>query len=146
MRSFKFRLESYFKLKVHEEKSAWKEVLKQQGRVYQIEESIHNIQSAITSAREQLSRGHHIGTALLVEESIRGLMTKVQILEKEKAVEGKTLDILRQKYFEKKKDSKILENLKDKKRSDFLAEKRKKDQNLIEEISRMLQVRNKENE
>lgn len=147
MRAFKFRLESYFKLKVHEEKNAWREVLKQQGRVYQIEESIHTISSAIADARTQLSQGHHIGTAVLVEESTRALQVKLQMLQKEKSIEEKTLEVLRQKYMEKKKDSKIMENLKNKKKSDFLTEKAKRDQKNLEEISRvMLRLRNKENE
>lgn len=138
MKEFKFRLESYLKLKVYEEKNAWSEVLKQQGRVYQIEESIHNINRAMSEGREKLAQDSSVSQ--LVEESINALNVKLKMLYQEKIAEEKTLDILLKKHMEKKKEAKIIENLKNKKKADFTKEKSKKDQNNLEEIARTLRL------
>lgn len=143
MGAFKFRLESYYKLKVHEEKSAWNEVLKQQGRVSQIQKAVDTIQEAMSAARAGLSESggkkqHSPGEALIVEESLSALSVKVKHLLREKANEEKTLEILKIKYSEKKRDAKILENLKDRKLTEFNKEQAKTDDKNLEEIARLM--------
>lgn len=143
MGAFKFRLESYFKLKVHEEKSAWNEVLKQQGRVSKLQEAIDTIKEAMGAARAGLSESgsnkvFRAGEASIVEESLSGLTVKIQNLLKEKSGEERTLEMLKQKYAEKKRDAKILENLKDRKLAEYSKEQAKLDDRNIEEIARMM--------
>lgn len=143
MGGFKFRLESYFKLKVHEEKSAWNEVLKQQARVSDIEDSIHTINEAMSAARADLSVSggtgkFSAGKADIVEESLSALTVKLRFLFNEKAKEEKKLEVLQQKYFEKKKDAKIIENLKDRKKAEFLKERSKEEDKKNEEIARTM--------
>lgn len=143
MGGFKFRLDSYLKLKVHEEKSAWNEVLKQQGRVSDIEDSIHTINEAMSAARADLSASggvgkHSAGKADLVEESLSALTVKLKILFNEKAKQEKLLEVLKQKYFEKKKDAKIIENLKERKRVEYTKEYAKQEDKNNEEIARTM--------
>ncbi|MCC6137124.1 MAG: hypothetical protein IT287_00705 [Bdellovibrionaceae bacterium] len=152
MGAFKFRLESYFKLKAHEEKNAWNEVLKQQGRVSQIEDYIHTIKEAMTAARAGLSASgskteYSLGQAQITEESLSAMTIKVKHLQREKMAEEKTLELLKQKYFEKKKDAKIMENLKERKKAEFVKEQSKKEDNNNEEIARtMAQARKRTHE
>ena len=149
MGAFKFRLDSYLKLKQHEEKSAWNEVLKQQGRVSLIQDSIDTVDSAMTAAREALSGlgGEHVysfGQAQIIEESLSAQSVKLQSLFREKANEERTLEILKQKYFEKKRDAKIIENLKDRKKAEFDKGQSKLEDKNNEEIARtMMQTRKK---
>jgi len=143
MGRFKFRLDSYLNLKVHEEKSAWNEVLKQQGRVSEIEDYIHTINEAMSAARADLSVSggngdYSAGKAVLVEESLSALTVKLQFLFSEKAKEEKILEVLKLKYFEKKKDAKIIENLKDRKKAEFVKERSKEEDKKNEEIARTM--------
>lgn len=147
MKAFRFKLESYYNLKLHEEKNAWSEVLKQQSRVYQLEAAIDTIVRAIGGARTELSLGHNLSTAQIVEESIGGLSAKLRVLIKDKSIEEKTLEVLKQKFIEKKRDAKILDNLKDRKKAEFREKKSKQDQKDLEEIARtLMQSRDEKNE
>ena len=148
MRAFKFRLDSYLKLKVHEEKSAWNEVLKQQGRVSQLEEYIHTINEAMSAARADLSGSgvnekYSIGKAEIVAESLSALTVKLSHIFSEKAKEEKVLESLRQKYFEKKKEAKTIENLKDRRKAEYVKEQSKFEDKKNEEIAQTM-ARSKE--
>lgn len=143
MGAFKFRLESYLKLKTHEEKSAWNEVLKQQGRVSKIQEAIDTINEAMSAARAGLTEGgnkksYSFGEAQIVEESLSAQSARLKQYFKEKANEERTLEILKQKYFEKKRDAKTIENLKDRKKTEFNKEESKLDEKNLEEIARTM--------
>lgn len=151
-RAFKFRLDSYLKLKTHEEKSAWNEVLKQQGRVSEIQEAIDTINEAMTAARAALSDGgskkeYSFGEAQIVEESLSAQSVKLKYLFREKANEERTLEILKQKYFEKKRDAKTIENLKDRKKAEYVKETSKLEDKTLEENARTIaQARKRMNE
>lgn len=152
MRAFKFRLDSYLKLKEHEEKTAWNEVLKQQSRVLKIEKQMDNINEAISNGRQMLSAvgvevQYNMGAAQVAEESIHALSIKMDILNKERELELKTLETLKQKFFEKKKDAKTMNNLKERKKADFKIKHSKDEQIKIEEMtSKMLLSRKRNNE
>lgn len=152
MAAFKFRLESYFKLKTHEEKTAWNEVLKQQGRVSLLEESIHTIIEAMSAARAGLSASgsktdFSTGQAQITEESLSAMTIKVKRLQQEKMAEERTLELLKNKYFEKKRDAKIIENLKERKKTEYVKEQSKIEDKDNEEIARtMAQARKRTHE
>jgi flagellar export protein FliJ len=143
MGAFKFRLAAYHKLKQYEEKSSWNEVLKQEGLVSNLTQQIDTIKTTVAELREKLSQigvpgGTKIIDAETLNESIHAFLVRTERIRREKVAEEKTLEVLKQKYFEKKKEAKIIDNLKDRKMAEHKKVEAKKDDKKTDDIVSML--------
>lgn len=130
MKKFNFRLNGYLRIKEFEEKNAWNEVLKQEARIQNLKNKIDNLNMTILQSRERMNQvGREQGTDAahlqMVEESITGMKAHIETLAQEHARESKTLEKLVLKHREIKKESKIITNFKERKKSDYDKERDK---------------------
>lgn len=149
MKKFNFRLDSFLKIKQFEEKIAWNEVLKQEGRVSIIQEQIDTTHMSIQAAREEMSRvgdHHSIHTAQLNQMSIEGLSFKLKDLQFSLKKEIALLHKLKERHFEFKKEAKSLETYKENKKNDYKQEIKKKDILRLSEVGTQKHSRRKINE
>lgn len=132
MKKFDFRLKGFLRIKEFEERNAWNEVLKQEGRVNAIQNRMTTLATGVHESRQQLSTpsigADAAGRWQLAEESIRGMNAQIEVLQKEFALESKTLERLLHRHREAKKEAKILTNYKDRKKSEFNDIKAKHDE------------------
>lgn len=128
MKKFNFRLAGLLRIREFEEKNAWNEVLKQESRLQNIKNKIDNLQMGIASSRQMTLPAEHasvLSNWQLAEEAISGMGARIEILELEYAQETKLLEKLVARHQEAKKESKILENFKERKSTEFKVEKNK---------------------
>jgi flagellar export protein FliJ len=132
MKKFNFRLTGFLKIKEFEEKNAWNEVLKQEGRVNALKRRIDTLIEAVHESRQQLSDPDMgpstAGRWQLAEESIAGQTAQISVLEKEYLLEKKTLEKLIFRHSEIKKEAKIIDNYKARKKSEFADAKAKNEE------------------
>lgn len=145
MKKFDFRLKGFLRIKEFEERNAWNEVLKQEGRVNAIQNRITTLATGIHDSRQQLSAPNigadAAGRWQLAEESIRGMNAQIEVLQKEYALEAKTLERLLYRHREAKKEAKIISNYKDRKKSEFEDLKAKQEEIQRTEISTQSYIR-----
>ncbi|MBY0314229.1 MAG: hypothetical protein K2Q26_01830 [Bdellovibrionales bacterium] len=133
MKKFNYRLDSFLKIKQFEEKIAWNEVLKQEGRILLLREQIDTIHRQIQVSRDTVSRtgtgdgSFQVNTANLLHMGIEGLGFRVKEIEAQLKKEMSILQKLKDRHAEMKKEAKTLETHKDKKKAAYKKEVGKKD-------------------
>jgi flagellar export protein FliJ len=126
MKKFNFRLGGYLRIKEFEEKNAWNEVLKQEKRTQSLKDKIDDLTMDIHNTRlATVDTSQAVPQWALADEAIRGMTARITELQKEYAVEMKTLEKLVLKHRETKKEAKIVNNYKDRKKNEFEEEKNK---------------------
>jgi len=133
VKKFNFRLAGYLRIKEFEEKNAWNEVLKQEARTSVLQNKIDNLNMRIRESREAASRAGQASGATAAEthllaESIIAMGAQVVALQSDLEVEMKILEKLVAKHRETKKDAKVINNFKDRKKNDFEKEKAKSEE------------------
>lgn len=146
MKKFNFRLTGYLRIKEFEEKTAWNEVLKQEARTSQIKNKIDNLIMSIHTNREGLTQTGggetpDVARWQLINESITGMNAQIGLLQQEYAVEAKILERLVNKHRDLKRESKVIENYKDRKRVEFKEEKQKQADQQRQDFSMQSHIR-----
>lgn len=151
MARFKFRLDSFLNLKEHEEKTAWNEVLKQQGLVSNLTNQIDTIICTIKNMRKRMSQVGQVGATIEEAENlhtgIEAFQIKLEDLKMQRINEEKVLDKLKHIHIEKKRDAKILDNLRSRKQDEYKKDQTKKKELKADDVvNMMLQKRAKNHE
>lgn len=146
MKPFQFRLKNFLKIKEFEEKNSWNEVLKQESRAFNIKNKIDNLNMTMQKSREErdqiginpmMDQAH----ATLINESLTALEARGEALHKEYLVELKTLEKLKEIHSEKRKEAKILDKFKDRKKAEYKVDREKVEQKQSNEIAGNLYTR-----
>jgi flagellar protein FliJ len=124
MKAFKFRLENYLKIREFEEKNSLNEVLRQEGRLLEVRSKIEHLMDIMHSSREEknlLGRDARVDSAKveLINDSLVGLNARMNVFRREYQVEATQLEKLKAVHAEKRKDAKIIEKLKERKKKEF---------------------------
>jgi flagellar export protein FliJ len=140
MKAFKFRLENYLKIKEFEEKNSLNEVLKQEGVLLEVRMKIERIMDIMHASREEknlLGRDPSVDSAKvdLINESLIGLNARMNIFRREYQVQATLLEKLKVAHAEKRKDAKIIEKLKDRKKKEFNVARDKVEQKQTNEVA-----------
>lgn len=149
MKKFNYRLDSFLKIKQFEEKIAWNEVLKQEGRILLLREQIDTIHTQIQVSRDTVSRtgtgegSFQVNTANLLQMGIEGLGFRVKEIETQLKKEMAILQKLKDRHAEMKKDAKTLETHKDKQKAAYKKEVGKKDVLRLSEVGAQKVARRK---
>lgn len=149
MKKFNYRLDSYLKIKQFEEKIAWNEVLKQEGRIHLLQQQIDTIHMQIQNSRETVSRtgtgdgSFQVNTANLHQMGIEGLDYRVKEIKTALVKELVLLQRLKDRHAEMKKEAKTLETHKDKQKAVHRKEVGKKDVLHLSEVGAQKMARRK---
>ncbi len=138
MAGFKFRLETFLKLKEQFEKNAKNElgaaIMKLEEEKSKLKVIEDNIDITTDDFRKACS-------GVIRPEKIKDLKTYLQHLQHERDKQQeivkrqqKNVDIIREKLVEIMRERKVLENLKDKEFQEYLKEEAKKEQQQIDEL------------
>ncbi|MBY0385190.1 flagellar FliJ family protein [bacterium] len=143
MKKHQFRLESYLKIKQFEEKNSWNEVLQQSARVNYLENQIDDLFKQQSLARKKASlvgfkKESAVHEFMLVDESIAGTQARIEELQKSLFKEKKTLEILKNKHIESKKELKTIEKLKENDIVKFKIKKEKIEAKRNDEIAQQM--------
>lgn len=143
MKKHQFRLEAYLKIKQFEEKNSWNEVLQQMARVNSIEDKIESLSKQQSIVRKNVSmiglkKQSVVHEFLLADESITGTQARIEDLKKSLVKEKKTLEILRNKHIESKKELKTIEKLKENDLLKFKIKKEKIENKRTDEIAQQM--------
>jgi flagellar biosynthesis chaperone FliJ len=140
MKAFKFRLENYLKIKEFEEKNSWNEVLKQEARVALVKKKIEEMWTTMQRSREEknlLGSDPKVNQAKveLINDSLIGLEARMVSYRREYQVEMKLLEKMMEVHAEKRKDAKIIDKFKGRKKQEFKVGRDKAEQKQINEIA-----------
>jgi flagellar biosynthesis chaperone FliJ len=146
VKSFKFRLAGYLKIKEFEEKNAWNEVIKQETRVTAVKTKI---EALITKMEERKAERSQVGlnpaitqvSADLISQSLEALDVRLKGMIKEYQAEMMVLEKLRDQHNEKKKEAKIIDKYQDRKKKDFKVQLDKLEQKQTNESAANLYIR-----
>jgi flagellar export protein FliJ len=152
MKKHKFRMDSFLKIKEFEEKNAWSEFLRQESRVLAIKKQINDLKEQQSMARKKISQvglknGPELSEVSWTNESLSATKQKIEVFYLSLANEEKTLERLRLKHVEAKKELKIIEKLKENDISKYKILRDKYDAKVTSEIGLQIYNRGKvENE
>lgn len=148
MKKNQFRLQSFLRIKEFEEKNAWSEVLRQEGRINLIVQEINQLKDLQQATRKKSSRigldqGPQLYELTLADESISGTNVRIDLLKVDQAREEKVLEKLRLKHIEAKKELKTIEKLKEKSTQEFKTTRDKFEAKQTNEIAQQMYNRGK---
>ena len=146
MKKYSFRLESYLKIKTYEEKICWRDVLNQDAKVISIQNRIHSLNEQNSANKQNISEltadtSSFVSEAAWGNESIIATKELIKQLTVDLEKESKTLDKLRLKHLEAKRELKVIEKLKEQSLSQHKEKVSKDDRNKMAEIAQQTFLR-----